>query len=313
MLRSVADPQFRDFTLVASTPLPPLDRVLRERFPGSSWTQVRKLIATGKVFVDGAPSTDPRLCLRSGQKLELKLRSARARPSGLSPHCILFVDASVVVVDKPAGVATVPYEDQEPDALSESLRDLLSRRGGTRIPPLGVVQRLDKQTSGCLVFARSVPAKRALQNQFRAHTVHRRYLALVHGQMPTQTIRTRLVQDRGDGRRGGTDDARVGRDAVTHIRSVEQFATTTLIECRLETGRTHQIRIHCAEAGHPLLGERVYAGSEHDGVLRHQLHAVELGFSHPQSGKQLTFRSALAPDMEATLGRLRASVQASRE
>jgi 23S rRNA pseudouridine1911/1915/1917 synthase len=313
MLATVAEPQFQDFTQIITTPAPALDRLLRERFSGASWARVRRLIATGKVFVDGKAVTDARRSLLPGQTLELKMRAARTQRAGFDPSRILFADSSVVIVDKPAGIATVPYEDQEPDALSEALRDVLSRRGHTRIPPLGVVQRLDKQTSGCLVFARTVHAKRALQNQFRAHTVHRRYLALVHGQMRDQTFRTRLVQDRGDGRRGSTDDERFGRVAVTHVRNLEQFAEACLIECRLETGRTHQIRIHCAEAGHPLLGERVYAEPTSDASLRQQLHAAELGFVHPQSGKMLEFRCALPADMEATLLRLRASARASRE
>ncbi len=307
-------PTFRDFSLVTQEPAPALDRLLREHISGASWAQVRKLIATGKVFVDGMVVTDPRAALATGQCLELRLRTPRAKSTSLPESCILHADPAIVVVNKPAGIATVPFEDQEPDALSEQVRKLLSRQSKGRCPPLGVVQRLDKLTSGCLVFARSVPAKRSLQQQFRDHSVQRSYRAIVHGRMASQTLRLRLVRDRGDGKRGSTREAHLGRDAVTHVTALEVFEAATLIECRLETGRTHQIRIHCAEAGHPLVGERVYAQSSiKDAAPRQQLHAYELGFLHPLSGKQLKFQVPFPRDMQAQLERLRVSDPASRE
>ena len=125
-------------------------------------------------------------------------------------------------------------------------------------PRLRIVQRLDKETSGLVVFARTVAAERGLGKQFHAHTVHRRYVAVVPGWATKQTIRTRLVRDRGDGRRGSTTLPEQGKEAITHIEPVERLPGYTLVACRLETGRTHQIRIHLAELGHPVCGERVY-------------------------------------------------------
>ncbi len=302
----MAGPDFRDFRLVTRAPATALDRLLREHFSGASWTQVRKLITTGKVFVDGVVVRDPRACLVAGQCLELRLRARRVRSQGLPERSVLHVDSAIVVVNKTAGIATVPFEDQEPHALSEQVRSLLSRKSKGRCPPLGVVQRLDKWTSGCLVFARTAVAKRELQQQFRDHSVHRRYWAVVHGKMASQTLRSHLIRDRGDGKRGSTREAHLGREAVTHVTVLESFESATWVECRLETGRTHQIRIHCAEAGHPLFGERVYADSSlMDAAPRQQLHAHELGFLHPLSGKRLTFRVPLPEDMQSQLEQLR--------
>src|SRR5262249_52452527 len=150
-------------------------------------------------------------------------------------------------------------------ALAPTLEDLVpkliaAREGRVRkgpLPRLRVVHRLDKETSGLVVFARSVAAERNLGKQFHAHTVVRRYLAVVPGHLPPQTISTRLVRDRGDGRRGSSPLLDAGKEAVTHIEVVERLRGYTVLACRLETGRTHQIRIHLAERGHPVCGEKV--------------------------------------------------------
>ncbi|MEZ4223669.1 MAG: RluA family pseudouridine synthase [Polyangiaceae bacterium] len=303
----MSQPPLRDLTFVVEAAAQPLDRILRDHLTGSSWAQVRRLIESGKVSLDGLVVTDPRVCPRTGQTLELRLRTPKRASARAFPVEILYLDAAVVVVDKPAGLSTVPYEDQEPTSLTEIVRQELFRRSKGGVPPLGVVQRLDKFTSGCMVLARSVSAKRELQSQFRAHTVDRRYLAIVSGAMRSQTLRSRLIRDRGDGRRGSASDARSGQLAITHVRALEYLDDATLIECRLETGRTHQIRIHCAEAGHPLLGEKVYAPAASAGDLRQQLHAAELGFRHPHTHRLLSFSVPLPEDMNATLTRLRAS------
>jgi 23S rRNA pseudouridine1911/1915/1917 synthase len=174
------------------------------------------------------------------------------------------------------------------------------------------VQRLDKETSGLLVFARTVLAERGLGGQFRKHTVLRRYLAVVPGTMEARTIATRLVRDRGDGRRGSTTLPVLGKEAVTHVEVVERLPGYTLLACRLETGRTHQIRIHLAERGHPLCGEKVYNrrrdGTVHadpSGAPRLALHAAELGFTHPTTNQWLQWSMAAPPDLQAFLERLR--------
>lgn len=148
--------------------------------------------------------------------------------------------------------------------------------------------------------------------QFRKHTTQRRYLAIVEGHVEAQTIETRLVRDRGDGRRGSTDKPNVGKRAVTHVKPLEDLDGYTLIECRLETGRTHQIRIHLSELGHPLCGEKVYRKPlggkpipDRSGAPRLALHAASLGFQHPISGKPLYFESPLPKDLTKLLERLR--------
>jgi 23S rRNA pseudouridine1911/1915/1917 synthase len=175
---------------------------------------------------------------------------------------------------------------------------------------LRVVQRLDKETSGLVVFARTVAAERGLGKQFHAHTVHRRYLAVVPGYVPAQTIRSRLLRDRGDGRRGSTALPDQGKEAVTHMEPVERLPGYALVACRLETGRTHQIRIHLAELGHPVCGEKVYGPRAADsGAPRLALHAAELGFVHPTTGQKLHWAMPLPADLEAFLARLRGAAR----
>jgi 23S rRNA pseudouridine1911/1915/1917 synthase len=179
-------------------------------------------------------------------------------------------------------------------------------------PTLHVVHRLDRDTSGLLVFARTAEAARRLVQMFRKHELHRVYLAIVHGHVNAMTLESSLVRDRGDGRRGSTHLPEVGKRAVTHVRPIEHLDGYTLVECRLETGRTHQIRIQLAEAGHMVCGEKVYRGrvrhepmKDHSKAQRQALHAAELAFQHPITGEPLHFTMPLPPDMARLLVRLR--------
>ena len=189
-----------------------------------------------------------------------------------------------------------------------------------RLPDVRPVHRLDRDTSGLMVFALSPRAETALVGLFKGHDITRSYLAVAHGVVEARTIAGYLIRDRGDGRRGSSPrgkDADGAQHAVTHIKPIEDLAGQyTLIECRLETGRTHQIRIHLAEAGHMLCGERTYhvapnGAATHDtsGAPRQALHAHELGFVHPISGKPLHFKSPLPPELATWLTGLRARVQ----
>jgi 23S rRNA pseudouridine1911/1915/1917 synthase len=158
------------------------------------------------------------------------------------------------------------------------------------------------------MFARTLDAKRTLKQQFRVHSVHRRYVAVAHGHVQAQSVASRLVRDRGDGRRGSTENPTLGRDAVTHIGFLERLDGATLVECRLETGRTHQIRIHLAEQGHPLLGETLYLkgyGGPLIDAPRLMLHARELGFIHPSTGQPLHFEEPIPDDMRLVIETLR--------
>ena len=163
-----------------------------------------------------------------------------------------------------------------------------------------------------MVFARTTAAEKSLVVQFREHSIDRSYLAIVHGDVAEQTIESHLVRDRGDGQRGSTSNPDDGQHAITHIRPMEQLPGYTLIECRLETGRTHQIRIHLAESGHPVCGDKEYRGSlnqrpilERSGAPRLALHAAELGFEHPVTGESLHFQTRLPHDLALFLRRLR--------
>jgi 23S rRNA pseudouridine1911/1915/1917 synthase len=193
--------------------------------------------------------------------------------------------------------------------LPPTLADLLPSILKTKTPLRGV-HRLDKETSGLVVFARTAAAERHLSRQFRAHSIDRRYLALVRGRASPGTIESNLVRDRGDGRRGSGPGR--GQQAITHVRVLERLGDFTLVECRLETGRTHQVRIHLGEASTPLCGEKVYDRPLHgaplpdgSGAKRVMLHAARLGFDHPTTGKRLVWEARLPQDMADLLVKLR--------
>ncbi|APR83061.1 Ribosomal large subunit pseudouridine synthase D [Minicystis rosea] len=293
----------------------PLDGVVRALLDDVPWSEARKLIETGKIRIAGEVITDTTRKVRAGGTLTLHMRARRpraARAHDLGANLIVYMDPAVVVVRKPAGISTIPFGDEEPDELTLDalVRDVVAKRDSIRgRAPLGVVQRLDKVTSGLLVFSRTFAAKKHLGNQLRFHTMRRRYLAIAHGDVAPATIRTHLVEDRGDGLRGSVpDNLRAGQVAVTHVERVERLAGATLIGCRLETGRTHQIRIHLSERGHPLLGETVYVRNFRGTLIpapRLMLHAAELGFEHPVDGRPMLFEDAPPADFQETLARLR--------
>lgn len=290
--------------------------VVRELY-AVPWSKARELCTTGRVTVDGRRALDPAMRVRSGATLEVDPTAPRLRKGVLPREAVVHVDADVIVVNKPAGVLTVPYEQGDRDTLVDQTRAALRRIDPKlRDPHVLAVQRLDKDTTGVLVFARNVRAKRALEEQLRAHTVARRYVAIAHGRAHSARYETMIVQDRGDGLRGswGTMPFHRGappadaKRAVTHISLKEELAGASLLECRLETGRQHQIRIHLSEAGHPLVGEPVYvrgfAGPRID-APRPMLHAVELAFDHPRTGKRVRFTREPPEDFREVLVALR--------
>jgi 23S rRNA pseudouridine1911/1915/1917 synthase len=288
----------------------PLDRALRAEL-GASWESVRRLVRTGKIRVEGRLVTDPTTLVDVGARVCVRMASPRpVESSGIRKSDLVHVDAQVVVVRKTAGISTVrhPSESDPSAPLDEVVRALLrktSRKGG--VAPLGIVQRLDRETSGLIVFSRTMAARDALRQQFRNHSVHRRYVALVHGRLSPCTFTSRLVEDRGDGIRGSTTNPKLGREAVTHVGVLENLPEATLVQCRLETGRTHQIRIHLSESGHPLVGERVYIRDYRKPLIeapRLMLHAAELGFLHPKDGREMRFSEPMPRDMAEVVERL---------
>jgi 23S rRNA pseudouridine1911/1915/1917 synthase len=324
---------------------------LRQVQPGMAWSRVRGLFRGRLVMIDGNICTDEARRLKGREVVKL-LSTPAAAPPDPSDLRIVHLDDHVVVVEKPSGVTTVRHHEEKswparrrqmqptldemlPAAIAKHLQ--ASRpRGKVRQPPAAqprrpgpvlAVHRIDRETSGLVVFARNVPAARILAEQFRQHTTHRRYLAVVRGRAKQATIRSHLLRDRGDGRRGSAEAASrrrrpdsgdgegeghdEGKTAVTHVRVIERYGRGhTLVECTLETGRTHQIRIHLSEAGHPLCGERVYgprrsAEADGSGAARVALHAAELGFVHPHSGEELRFTSPLPRDLRDLVAALR--------
>jgi 23S rRNA pseudouridine1911/1915/1917 synthase len=317
-----------------------LAAALRRWLPGKSWTQVQGLIRARHVLVNG------NLCVDAGRRLKpaevVKLLPQPAAPPPRQQDVrIVYLDTHVVVVEKPTGVTTNrhPSEREWPSrrkqlqpTLDEMLPQIVAKLEQSRKPAnkagrakhrsdapgstrrkVRPVHRLDRDTSGLMVFARTIAAESGLGRQFRQHTIQRRYLAVVQGSIPKRrTIESYLARDRGDGRRGSTHDPSRGKHAVTHIKPLEDLGEYTLVECRLETGRTHQIRIHLAEAGHPLCGEKVYQHQpgrpplkDASGAPRIALHAAELGFHHPISGEAMRFEMPLPLDLQQFLDRLR--------
>jgi 23S rRNA pseudouridine1911/1915/1917 synthase len=260
------------------------------------------------VSVSGQRARESTYAVRAGAEVAIAMRAPRERAPELSNELVAYQDMHLIVVHKPAGISTVPYNEEETGTLSELVQALLRRTNRGPQSPIGIVHRLDKDTSGLLVFARTLAATRGLKQQFRVHTVERRYIAIAHGAVRPGTLQSKLVRDRGDGRRGSTENPELGRDAVTHVKVLERLREATLIECKLETGRTHQIRIHLAEDGHPILGERVYSKDYRGRVIaapRLMLHAFELGFDHPVTGVHLHFEAPMPADLRDVLVSLR--------
>ena len=282
-------------------------------------------------MVSGNLCVDPGYRLRLVDVVKLLVHSLAPPPHDADVR-IRYVDQHLVVIEKPAGMTSTRHADERElsprqrqlqPTLDELLPRLIARREGQRgratLRRMRPVHRLDRDTSGLMVFARTAQAEKHLGQQFRVHSIRRRYLAVVQGAVPAQSIESRLVRDRGDGRRGSTNLPNAGKTAITHVRPLEQLGDYTLIECRLETGRTHQIRIHLAENGHPLCGEKVYSQPlfrarqpDQSGAPRLALCAVELGFVHPVTGEALQFEMALSPDLEQFVRRLRQSAQPGR-
>lgn len=284
---------------------------------GLSWREAKALCTGGRVAVDGRSANDPAARVEEGQRLTIGEQAAEA-----ARRILVHVDAAVAVVDKPPGVLTTPVERGDHGTLihlaAVEVRRHDARKGVKGSPTLRAVQRLDRDTSGLLVFARTVPAERHLQAQLKNRTVWRRYLALVHGHAVAGTHTSHLLADRGDGLRGswertrpepGDEPPAAARLAVTHVEVERRFKDATLVSCRLETGRQHQIRIHLSEAGTPLLGEPVYVRGSwlraaKERARRPMLHAVELGFVHPSTRKEMRFRAEPPADFERLLAAL---------
>ena len=323
---------------IEAAPPPRLDKALARDVPEEanlSRSRLAKLIADGAVSVDGVVVDDPRFRVAEGA--EIAITVAEAEESHIGPEDIpldvVYEDADLVVINKPAGMVVHPAPGTPSGTLVNALihhcGDSLSGVGGMKRP--GIVHRIDKETSGLLVVAKSDRAHHHLADQFAAHTVARRYLAVCYG-VPDQNdprlrgikgtsfeagnilrIQTLLGRHKTDRQRQAVSFTS-GRHAVTRARIIEPLgapACAALIECWLETGRTHQIRVHMAHCGHALIGDPVYGGKRKlspkavgekgvaaaGGFARQALHAATLGFTHPLTGEVMEFAAPMPDDM----------------
>lgn len=321
---------------------------LREWRSELSWNDAKHLLTSRRVSVNGAICVDHGRRVRKGDVVHLFDTPRTPQPTADDVE-LLYCDPQVIVVVKPALMTTLRHHEERnwPSArknLQPTLDEVLprlvqewesprgsrphrerqhgGRRGPTRgpdrsrakLPKVIAVHRLDRDTSGVMVFARTPAAEQNLVKQFKKHSNERVYHAVVHGHPTAQTFDTRFIRDRGDGQRGSTSDAsdESAERAITHVRPIERLGDYSLIECVLETGRTHQIRIHLSEAGHLLCGDPIYRKrlnappvDDASGAPRLALHAARLAFDHPQTGERLDFDASLPDDLNRFVNRLR--------
>ena len=277
-----------------------------------SWKAARELLAARKVTVNGTTCQDDARRVSVGDVVEI-LDKPRPKPPRHDALCIRFIDEQIAVVEKPSGMLTerpaaeavsrkkgVPLTPSLDELLPRVIDEYAGRRLRGEQRTVFIVHRLDRDASGLLVVARTPEARDQLTQQFAARTPSRVYWAVVTGRLEAQTIRTHFVRDRGDGKRGSLEhqpesssiDSQETQLAITHVKPLVSRRGKTLLECRLETGRTNQIRIHLAELGHPILGDVKYGPlTSGQQLARLALHAIELAFAHPLTGEPMRFES----------------------
>lgn len=295
-----------------------LDKALAQA-SGLSRERIKALMGEGRIALDGAVATQASLKTAPGTRFAITVPEAAPAEAVAQdiPLTIVFEDAHLIVVDKPAGLVVHPaagnLDGTLVNALLHHCHGQLSGIGGVARP--GIVHRIDKDTSGLLVVAKTDAAHEGLARQFADHSIHRAYLALVGGnpRPPAGTVRGAIARSSTNRKKMALVEDGRGKHAVTHFRTLEEFTGAALVECRLETGRTHQVRVHMASIGHPLLGDPVYGRNPQRlrpilsqlHFARQALHAAELGFIHPVTGAVHSFASALPADMAGLLVELR--------
>lgn len=297
-----------------------LDRLLAARLGDLSRSRLKALIEQGMVAAADGTARDPSRKVKAGECYIVTLPPPEAAEPDAQdiPLAVVYEDDDLIVIDKPAGMVVHPAPGNPDSTLVNALLahcgDSLSGIGGVRRP--GIVHRIDKDTSGLLVAAKNDLAHAALTEQFAAHSIDRAYLALVWGvpMPPSGDIAGNIGRSSRDRKKMAVVGSG-GKHALTRYRMLGRHGSlASLVECRLETGRTHQIRVHMAAIGHPLVGDATYGGRRNRGTTGHDavkaalsafprqaLHARELGFRHPRSGERLLFRSTLPKDMRILL------------
>lgn len=305
--------------------------VMRQHLPDDpSWTAVRKLLRARRVAIGGVLCVDEGRQLSKGEVLTIMQQPLPPPPTDKHVK-VHHVDRDFVVVEKPTAMVTLRRKQDlswswarknlQP-TLDECVPRLIgkhaaqkknSENNNKKNPRLLSVHRIDRDTSGLLVFARNKEAQTKIIQQFAQHDSVRRYLALIPGSIEDQTVTSQLIRDRGDGLRGSTTDATAGDRAVTHFRTLRKIGHYSELECRLETGRTNQIRIHLAELDHPICGDIKYRGPfgkppvvDNSKIRRMALHASDLRFEHPKTGKLMEFQTPWPANIQRYLERLQA-------
>ena len=250
--------------------------ILQRRFPDSSKTTLRKMLQADRVRVNGKPERNAKRTVAPDDRVEIGSKGEISDPR----VTVLYEDADLIVIDKAAGLLTIASP-------TESEETVVALLGADRVH---VVHRLDRDCSGVLVFAKDADMRERLQALFVAHEIDRVYVAIIHGQLPEPagTFRSYLTEDRSLHVKS-TGDARKGKEAITHYRTIATGAKYSMVEVTLETGRRNQIRVHMAEAGHPIVGDTMYGKGRENPVGRLGLHARLLGFVHPGTVRKLTF------------------------
>lgn len=293
-----------------------LDQALSQLFPEYSRNRIQDWIREGAVRVDGKPAQTKQKVF-GGESVDLTptFEAVTTVAPEAIPLTILYEDEAVIIVDKPKGLVVHPAAGHHDGTLQNAL--LHHAPELIQVPRSGIVHRIDKDTSGLLMVARTVEAHKILVEQLQDHSVHRQYLALIQGSLTGGgTIDLPIGRHGTDRKRFAV--RRDGKPAITHYRIEERFPTHTLVQVNLETGRTHQIRVHMTHIGHPLVGDPVYGGRARlppgaspsliaalQGFKRQALHAASLGIEHPISGDYMEWESPLPPDFEGLIERLR--------
>lgn len=305
---------------------------MRQHLPDQpSWSVVKKILRARRVAIGGVLCVDEGRQLANGEVVSIFEHPLPPPPTDEDVK-IVYVDKELIIAEKPAGMVTLrrkpdlawswARKNMQP-TLDECIPRLIGKhaakkneteQNSQKLPKLFSVHRIDRDSSGLLVFARNKDAQSRIIHQFAQHDAVRKYFALIPGSIEDQTVTSQFIRDRGDGLRGSTTDTTIGEQAVTHFKTLRKIKEYSELECRLETGRTNQIRIHLAELGHPICGDIKYRGPfgkppvvDESKIRRMALHAAELCFEHPTSGKSMKFQTSWPDEIQRYLIRLKSS------